>query len=171
MALAAQAGTYFILVYNNLVTSPGSDYTIEVQAPPFAWTSFTPGNIGSDQIATVFVSGVFPLAYQSPNAYQIQFVSSGGTTSRARRFISAPTELSLGSSSSKNPNGTQTLSATLPANTLARRHVFGEDHRQPGQHQTMTSALDGDGRRHGRLEDQHHTLPIRSASHFPRLST
>ncbi len=118
VALAAEPGTYYILVYNSLVSSPGSHYSLEVQAPPFVWTGFTPGKVGSAVASTVLVSGIFPLAYQSSKAYQIQFVSSGGSVFPSTPVFLGPTELSLGSSSSTNPNGTQTLSVTLPANTL-----------------------------------------------------
>jgi RHS repeat-associated protein len=141
VAFAAQPGTYDILVYNSLVTAPGSDYTIEVQAPPFAWTGFTPGNVASAQQATVYATGVFPLEYQSTNEYQIQFVSAGGTTYPSSAIYLGPTELSLGSSSSGNPNGTQTLSATIPANTLPAGRYAVRITDSLGNIQTMPSAL------------------------------
>jgi RHS repeat-associated protein len=141
VAFAAQAGTYNILVYNNLVTAPGSHYTIEVQAPPFAWTGFTPGQTGSAQIATVFATGVFPLEYQSPNAYQIQFVSSVGFVFPSTPIYLGPTELSLGSGSSRAQNGTRTLSATIPANTVPAGTYSVRITDSQGNSQSMKSAL------------------------------
>jgi YD repeat-containing protein len=137
VALSAQPGTYHILVYNSLVTSPGSQYSLEVQAPPFVWTGFTPGKVGSATAATLLVSGVFPLAYQSATAYQIQFVGSGGSVFPSTPLYLAPT--SLGSSSSAN--GTQSLTATLPAGTLAAGTYSVKITDSLGNTQTMTNAL------------------------------
>ena len=137
LALAAQAGTYYILVYSGLVTSPGSQYTLEVQAPPFVWTGFTPGKIGSTTASTLLISGVFPLAYQSSTAYQIQFVSSGGSTFPSTPLYLAPTGLGSGSSA----NGTQSLSATLPGNTLAGGTYSVKITDSLGNVQTMANAL------------------------------
>ncbi len=53
LALAAQPGTYYILVYNNLVNSPGSSYSLLVQAGPFVLTGLTPGEVGNSQAATL----------------------------------------------------------------------------------------------------------------------
>ncbi len=162
LALAAQPGTYYILVYNNLVNSPGSTYTLHVQGGPFALTGLTPGQVGNGKAATLLVTGVFPLAYQSATAYQIQFVSAGGTVYPASPLYLSPTSLGANSGGSQNVNGTMTMSATLPANTLAGRHLLGAHHRQPGQHADVAQRPDGDGRRHRGLEDQHqHARPDR----------
>jgi RHS repeat-associated protein len=142
VALAAQPGTYYILVYNNLVTSPGSHYTIEVQAPPFAWTGFAPGKIGSSQPATLLATGVFPLAYQSATAYQIQFVSAGGNTYPASPLYLAPTSLGFQPNASLAATNTSpSLSATLPANTLPAGTYSVRITDSLGNSQTMPAAL------------------------------
>ena len=114
--LLGQPGTYYILVYNNLVTNSGNSYTIDAQDRSFILNGLTPGQVGNTQTATLLITGLFPLAYQSATAYQIQFVSAGGTvypTSPSTLYLS-PTSLGT----SQNSNGTITMAATLPANTL-----------------------------------------------------
>jgi len=118
LAVSAQPGTYDILVYNNLVATPGSSFTLLVQGSPFVVTGLTPGKVGNGQPADLLVTGVFPLAYQSPNAYQIQFVSAGGTIYPASPLYLSPTSLGIGPGGSENLNGTMTMAATLPPNTL-----------------------------------------------------
>src|SRR5208337_2160459 len=118
LAVSAQPGTYDILVYNNLAASPGSNFTLLVQGSPFVVTGLTPGKVGNTQAATLLVTGVFPLAYQSAAAYQIQLVSSGGTTYPASHLYLSPTSLGINSGSSANINGTISMSAALPPNTL-----------------------------------------------------
>ncbi len=92
VVLSAQPGTYYVLVYNNLVNNSGSSYTLEAEGDPFILTGLTPGQVGSTQPANLLVTGLFPLAYQSANTYQIQFVASGGTVypTLVRRFIFRP---------------------------------------------------------------------------------
>ncbi len=110
----AQPGTYYILVYDNLVTNPGSDFTLDVQAGPFVLSGLTPGQIGNGQASTLLVAGVFPLEYQSSTAYQIQLVSPTGAVYPASPLYLAPTSLTT----SQTVSGTTTMSATLPANAL-----------------------------------------------------
>ncbi|MFI5454955.1 MAG: RHS repeat-associated core domain-containing protein [Isosphaerales bacterium] len=114
LVLAGQPGTYYILVYNNLVRSPGSTYALLVQGGPFVLTGFTPGIVGNSQAATLLVSGVFPLAYESATAYQIQLVAPSGTTYPASPLYLSPISLGTGQTIS----GTLTMSATLPAGAL-----------------------------------------------------
>jgi RHS repeat-associated protein len=142
LALAAQPATYYILVHNNVVTSPGSNYTLEVQAPPFAWTAFTPGQIGSAGATTLIVTGIFPRAYQSATAYQIQFVAAGGSVYPSAPLYLAPTSLGIQPlSSATNPNKTPSLSATLPAGTLPAGTYSVRVTDSLGNTQTMAGAL------------------------------
>ena len=143
LALSAQPGTYYILVYNNLVNTPGSNYTLLAQGDPFVLTGVTPGKIGTGQDETLIVSGVFPQAYQSSPAYQIQFVTAGGTVypNPASQLYLSPTSLGLSAPGSTNANGTMTMSATLKANTLPAgtysvRVTDGASHTQ-----TLSNAL------------------------------
>jgi RHS repeat-associated protein len=118
LALAGRAGTYFILVYNNLVTSPGATYTLLVQGSAFALTGLTPSQIGNTEAATLLVSGVFPLAYQSSTAYQVQFVAAAGATYPAAPLYLAPTSLGISAGGSQNVDGSMTMQATLPADAV-----------------------------------------------------
>jgi RHS repeat-associated protein len=112
VSFAAVTGTYYILVYNNLVVSPGSSYTLEAENPSFKLLSGGPSQIGNYQPTTLQVTGIFPLAFQSPTAYQLQFVSSGGSVYPIAPLYLSPTGNAPGS------NGSITMSATLPAFTL-----------------------------------------------------
>jgi RHS repeat-associated protein len=118
LALAAQPGTYYILVYNNLVNSPGSTYTLLAQGSTFTATDLTPRVVGNGQSDTLLVTGVFPLAYQTSGAYQIQFVSGSGSTYPASPLYLEPTSLGVTSGSNSNVNGTMTMSVTVPAGSL-----------------------------------------------------
>jgi RHS repeat-associated protein len=141
VALAGQPGTYYILVYNNLVTSPGSAYTLQVQGNPFDLTGLTPSQIGNGEAATLLVSGVFPLAYQSPTAYQIRFVSAGGTVYPASPLYLSPTSLGLNSGGAQNVDGTMSMSAMLPASALPPGTYSVRLTDNLGDTQTLTNAL------------------------------
>ncbi len=141
LALAAQPGTYYILVYNNLVTSPGSNYTFLVQGGPFVLTGSTPGKVGDSQAATLLVSGVFPLAYLSATSYQIQFISAGGTAYPASPLYLSPTSLGIGSGGTESVNGTMTMAGTLPANALAAGSYSAKVTDDQGDSQTLPDVL------------------------------
>ncbi len=149
-----QVGTYYILVFNNVSVSPGNTYTLTAQTAPFTLSSFTPGQIGSTQSATLLVSGIFPLAYQSATAYQIQFVN-GSTVLPATPLYLAP---DASRSSARLWHGLGWIEHHVghaARQHLARRHVLRPHHRQPEQHPGPLEDPDGDRRRHGRFEDQH----------------
>jgi hypothetical protein len=83
VALTAKPGIYYILVYNNLVTSPGS-YTIEADSAPFLLSGMTPAKIGNAGNTTVQFSGIFPLqagngGYVLSTAPYVQFIAADGT--------------------------------------------------------------------------------------------
>ncbi len=141
LAVAAHPGTYDILVYDNLVNSPGSTYTLLVQGSPFVATGLTPGQVGDGQSATLLLNGVFPLAYQSATAYQIQFVSAGGATYPASPLYLSPSSLGVGSGGSENLNGTMTMAATLPANSLVAGSYAAKISDDQGNSQSLPNAL------------------------------
>jgi RHS repeat-associated protein len=142
VAFPAQPATYYILVYNSVVASPGGHYTLSVQAPAFAWTGFTPGKVSRDEVATLLVTGVFPEAYQSPTAYQIQFIAADNSVFPSTPLYLSPTSLGF------QPRGELTtsnapppLSATLPANTLPNGTYSVRIKDALGNTQTMAGAL------------------------------
>ena len=142
LALDGQPGTYYILVYNNLVTTPGSAYTLLVQGGAFVVTGLTPGEVGNGQAATLLVSGVFP----SPTNRLLLIRSSSSPPAapftRTSPLYLSPTSLGIGSGGSESANGTMTMSATLPAGTLAGRHLLGRRSPMPeGNTQTLADAL------------------------------
>ena len=141
LVLAAQPGTYYILVYDDLVNTPGNSYTLLAQGTPFTVTGLTPGLVGNGQAATLLLSGVFPLAYQSATAYQVQFVSASGTTYPTSPLYLAPSNLGIGSGGSVNTNGTMTMAVTLPANTLPAGGYSATVTDSLGDSQTMANAL------------------------------
>jgi RHS repeat-associated protein len=142
LALAAQAGTYYILVYNNLVNAPGSHYTLDVEAPAFAWTGLTPGKVSRDEVVNVFATGIFPLAYQSSTAYQIQFISAGGTVFPSTPLYLAPTSLGFHPGAIlPSGNSQPSLSASLPANSLPAGTYSVKIIDSAGHSQTMPNAL------------------------------
>ena len=140
VALTAQAGTYYIMVYSNLVLSPGSQYSVVVQATPFVWTGFTPGQVNSGQDTTVLATGVFPQEYVSSTAYQIQFVSSAGVFPSSPLYL-VPTSIAQSFLYGANSNGTSTMSAVVPANTLAAGTYAVKITDNSGNTQTMPGAL------------------------------
>ena len=130
--LPAQAGTYYILTYANLVQSPGN-YTIEAQSQSFILSGVKPGNIGTISDTTLQFAGLFPVSYgQGTNtggagstatgAYlstqpYVQFISAGGTTYPASKIYLSPASSGI-TSSAGGTTGTTVASAVLPAGTL-----------------------------------------------------
>ncbi len=143
LTVPAQPGTYDILVYHNLVASPGGQATVEIQTPPFAVTGFAPGRIDASGPSTLVASGVFPMEFQSSTAYQIQFISSGGTVYPASPLYLAPTHLGeqprLIEKGGTNPP--PSLSATLPAGALPAGTYSVRITDSQGHSQTMPAAL------------------------------
>ncbi len=135
----ATPGNYFILVYNDLASAPGNQYTLEAQAVPFTLSSFAPGKVGSATAATLLVNGSFPLAYQSATAYQIQFITGGGSILPVSPLYLAPTGLST--TSPGISDGSITMSATLPANTLPAGTYSVRITDSLSNTQTLTNAL------------------------------
>ena len=148
-----QPGTYYILVYNNAVSAAGNQYTIEAQTAAFTLSSFAPGQIGTAQAATLLVTGTFPLAYQSPTAYQVQFVSAGGTVVPGAPLYLAPTGLGYNSTPGVFSDSSITMSAALPAVRGGRR-LFRADYGHPRQREDAGRRPDRDGRRYRQLEGQ-----------------
>jgi YD repeat-containing protein len=137
LILAGQPGTYYILVYNNLVTAPGSNYTLNVESDAFLLTGLIPGQVGNSEPTTLLATGVFPLAYQSTNVYQIQFITADGTV-----YPFSPLYLSATSLTPTHvTDGTMAMSAmlaaeSLPAGTYSVRVSDGL-----GDTQTLSDAL------------------------------
>ena len=141
LALAGQPGTYDILVYNNLVATPGSNYTLLAVGTPLTITGVTPVQLGSGQAATLLVSGVFPEAYQSATAYQIQFIAAGGSVYPSAPIYLSPTSLGISSGASASLNGTMNMSATLPANRLPAGSYSVRISDSQGNTQSLSNAL------------------------------
>ena len=118
LALAAQPGTYYILVYNNLVTSPGSSYSLVASAGAFVLAGLTTKEVANTQDDLLLLTGVFPMAYASDDAYRIQFVSPNGTIYPSSPIYLSPTSLGVNSGTNETASGEMTMVATLPANTL-----------------------------------------------------
>ncbi len=141
LVLPGQTGTYYILVYNNLVTNPGNTYTLDVETGPFILTRLSPGHVGNTQPATLLVIGLFPLAYQSASAYQIQFVSGGGTAYPTLPLYLSPTSFGIGSGSSLGSDGTTTMAAALAANSLPAGSYSVRITDAVGDFQTLANGL------------------------------
>jgi RHS repeat-associated protein len=144
VAFAAQPATYYILVYNSVVNTPGSHYTLTVQAPPFAWTGFTPGEVGRDELATFIVTGIFPNQFQSKTAYQIEFIASDNTVYPSTPLYLTPTDLGrhpLVQGQLPGPITPPSLSATLLSNTLPAGTYSVKIIDSLGNSQTMPGAL------------------------------
>jgi YD repeat-containing protein len=137
VVLPAQAGTYYILVYDALATTPGGQFTLDVQSGAFVLSGLTPGDIGNSQPSTLLATGVFPLAYQAAKIYQIQFVSAGGTIYPASPLYLEPTALSP----RQVHDGGMTMSATLPADALPAGTYTVTISDGLGDSQTLQNAL------------------------------
>jgi hypothetical protein len=136
VSFAAPSGTYYILVYNDLVTTSGS-FTLEAQSAPFIVTGITPGHVSTDYTNTLLIAGAFPIAWDGPSfagalppplphLYRpttVQFIAEDGTTYPTSPlpldFIGDPSYLSnrdltgLG-----NLDDTVITSVTIPPHTL-----------------------------------------------------
>ncbi len=124
VALTAKPGTYYILVYNNLVNAAGT-YTIEADSEPFLLSGLTPGKVGNADDTTLQFSGVFPLAtsnggYVISDAPTVQLIAQNGTVIPATPLpLKPPPFGTLGDQSSGvNPDGTMTVTAILPGGVI-----------------------------------------------------
>jgi RHS repeat-associated protein len=137
VSLAAQPGTYYVLVYNRQVAAAGS-YTLQATSSAFLVTSLTPGEVATNQAAEVFVRGFLPLAQQLSN-YQLQFIAADGTTI----LPATPLTLAVTDAGSTNgaADGSVTLTATLPANTLPTGVYSARITDSQGNTQTLASAI------------------------------
>ena len=116
--ITAQAGTYYILVYNNFAVTPGS-YLIQADFKPFVVTTTTPSKIGNKSDTTLQFNGMFPVTYGQggtgsfPTHPKVQFVTPGGTL-----FPPVPIPLQPGSDFQANAAGTTSANALIPAHSL-----------------------------------------------------
>ena len=143
--ISGQAGTYYILAYNNLVKSPGQ-YTIEAQTASFVLSGMTPGRVSTQADNTLQFTGLFPEAYGQAGtggAYlsthpYVEFIDANGDV-----YPTAPIYLtpSSAANATTSADGTMTASALLPANTLAAGTYSVRVTDDSGYSRTLTSTL------------------------------
>ena len=143
VVLAAQPGTYYILVYDTLVKAAGS-YTIEADSAPFLLSGMTPGKVGNAEDTTLQFTGVFPLqtgrgGYVLGSAPAVQFIASNGTVYPASPLALTPP--AFGTAGGVNPDGTMTVSAVLPGGVLPAGTYSVRITDDTGYSQTLTDAL------------------------------
>ncbi len=120
LVVLARPGTYYVLVYDDLVQAAGA-YTIEAQVPPFIVTDMTPTTDGNGFDTTLQFTGGFPVSLQAPasgpglsgidDSPAVQFVSAGGGVLPAN-------PIPLHYTGAQDPSGLPIVSATLPAHAL-----------------------------------------------------
>ncbi len=141
--ISGQAGTYYILAYNNLVKAPGQ-YTIEAQTASFVLSGMTPGRVSAQTDNTLQFTGLFPEGYgQAGGAYlsthpYVEFIDADGNVYPTAPIYLTPSSAANATSSA---DGTMTASALLPANTLAAGTYSVRVTDDSGYSRTLTNAL------------------------------
>ncbi len=147
VALTARPGTYYVLVYNSLVKSPGT-YTVEADSAPFLLSGMTPGKIGNAHDTTLLFSGVFPLqtgngGYVLSTAPTVQLVAQNGTLVPVTPLPLRPPAFGTagGPAGGANPDGTMTVSAVLPGGLVLPGTYSVRVTDKSGYSQTLANAL------------------------------
>ena len=143
--ISGQAGTYYILAYNNLVKAPGQ-YTIEAQTASFVLSGMTPGRVSTQADNTLQFTGLFPEAYGQAGtggAYlsthpYVEFIDANGDVYPTAPIYLTPSSAANATSSA---DGTMTVAALLPANTLAAGTYSVRVTDDSGYSRTLTNAL------------------------------
>jgi RHS repeat-associated protein len=120
LVIVARPGTYFVLVYDDVVQTAGT-FTVEAQSAPFIVTDMSPGTDGNGFDTTLQFTGGFSVSLPAPasgpgissiaDSPTIQFVSGSGSV-----FPANPIPLYY--TGAHDPSGLPIVSVALPAHTL-----------------------------------------------------
>ncbi|MFI5453930.1 MAG: Ig-like domain-containing protein [Isosphaerales bacterium] len=147
VVLTAKPGTYYILVYNNLVKSTGT-YTIEAESAPFLLSGMNPTTIGNAGDTTVQLSGVFPLGtggggYVLETAPTLQLIDHNGMVVPGVSAVLKPPPFGSvgGLSGGVSPDGTMIVSAVIPGGMVLPGIYSVRVTDNSGYSQTLTNIL------------------------------